>query len=162
MKASQRIILVVITLMACVGCDQQTKSLAERHLRDAAPRSFLADTIRLDYAENPGAFLSLGELLPAKWRTAVFIAGAGVALSAILLYALVAEAGIAQVLGLALVAGGGAGNLIDRLTHGGLVRDFLNVGVGPLRTGIFNLADVALMGGCGLLLMQQMRRRGSR
>jgi len=51
--------------------------------------------------------------------------------------------------------------LIDRVARDGLVRDFLNVGVGPLRTGIFNLADVALMAGCVLLMIRELRvRRG--
>jgi signal peptidase II len=45
------------------------------------------------------------------------------------------------------------GNLIDRLLNGGQVVDFVNVGVGDLRTGIFNLADVAIMIGAGVLLV---------
>ena len=51
--------------------------------------------------------------------------------------------------------------LIDRLTTGGWVVDFLNVGVGPLRTGIFNVADVAIMAGVVLLLVQGTRKSGS-
>jgi signal peptidase II len=43
--------------------------------------------------------------------------------------------------------GGGIGNLIDRALHQGAVVDFMNVGLGNLRTGIFNVADVALTGG---------------
>ena len=38
-------------------------------------------------------------------------------------------------------------NLIDRLRYGGYVVDFLNVGIGSLRTGIFNVADMAIMAG---------------
>jgi signal peptidase II len=122
--------------------------------------SFFADTIRLDYTENPGAFLSLGASLPVKWRTATFIAGVSLGLAAILIYALFwAESGFVRVLGLSLVCGGGLGNLVDRLMHGGYVRDFLNVGLGPVRTGIFNVADVAVMAGCLLLLTQELRRR---
>jgi signal peptidase II len=30
--------------------------------------------------------------------------------------------------------------------------DFLNVGIGPLRTGIFNVADMAIMLGVALLI----------
>jgi len=48
---------------------------------------------------------------------------------------------------------GGIGNLIDRLFHNGLVIDFLNVGIGPIRTGIFNVADMAIMAGFGILLL---------
>jgi len=59
-------------------------------------------------------------------------------------------------LGLALVFAGGASNLVDRIVRGSAV-DFLNVGVGPLRTGIFNVADVAITLGVVLLVL---RRRG--
>ena len=46
-----------------------------------------------------------------------------------------------QIIALALIAAGGFGNLIDRVLYDGRVTDFLNLGVGSLRTGIFNIAD---------------------
>ena len=46
--------------------------------------------------------------------------------------------------GLTLFVAGGASNWIDRIMRGSVV-DFLNVGVGPVRTGIFNVADVAIV-----------------
>jgi len=49
-------------------------------------------------------------------------------------------------LGLALFVAGGLSNWMDRVTQGRVV-DFLNVGVGPLRTGVFNVADLAIMVG---------------
>ncbi len=58
------------------------------------------------------------------------------------------------------MCGGGIGNLIDRWAYG-YSRDFLNVGFGPLRTGIFNVADVALMAGCLLFLMRSLERSRS-
>ncbi|MEJ0007739.1 MAG: signal peptidase II [Steroidobacteraceae bacterium] len=58
-----------------------------------------------------------------------------------------------QVTGLALFAAGGLGNLIDRITGDGRVTDFLNVGLGPLRTGIFNVADMTLMVGVVVFLI---------
>jgi hypothetical protein len=62
-------------------------------------------------------------------------------------------AGRAQHLAIVLLLAGGIGNLIDRMFHDGLVIDFLNVGIGPVRTGIFNVADMAIMAGFGLLLL---------
>jgi signal peptidase II len=53
---------------------------------------------------------------------------------------------------IALIVGGGVSNLIDRLRYGGYVVDFLNVGIGPVRTGIFNVADMAIMLGVVLWL----------
>jgi signal peptidase II len=60
---------------------------------------------------------------------------------------------------LALVCAGGLSNLIDRIAYGGRVVDFLNVGMGPLRTGIFNVADMAITGGALLLLIDSFRRK---
>jgi len=45
---------------------------------------------------------------------------------------------------LVLVLAGGVGNQLDRVLQAGLVTDSINLGVGPLRTGIFNVADVAI------------------
>jgi signal peptidase II len=60
------------------------------------------------------------------------------------------------IVGLALIFAGGASNLLDRVAHGSVI-DFMNVGVGPLRTGIFNVADVAIMAGVALLLLTRTR-----
>jgi signal peptidase II len=57
-----------------------------------------------------------------------------------------------SLIGFAFIAGGGFGNLIDRIFQGGRVSDFINVGIGTFRSGIFNMADLAVMIGCALLL----------
>ena len=58
---------------------------------------------------------------------------------------------------LSFVLAGGIGNVIDRLFHDGRVIDFLNLGLGSLRTGIFNVADVAITGGVILLWLASFR-----
>jgi len=149
MPAGRRLALILVTLTACVGCDQQTKSFATAHLRGREPQSFLAGMVRFDYTENPGSFLGLGAALPASWRTAVFTYGCTAGIAAILIYTVfAAHSSALQVLAFALICAGGIGNLLDRWICGGYVRDFLNVGIGPVRTGIFNVADVSLMAGC--------------
>ena len=47
---------------------------------------------------------------------------------------------------------GGVSNFIDRASNNGAVVDFLNIGIGPIRTGIFNIADVAIMFGFALFI----------
>jgi signal peptidase II len=64
-----------------------------------------------------------------------------------------------SVLGLALVVAGGVSNLADRVARGTVV-DFLNVGVGSIRTGIFNVADMAIMAGIALTLIRRHARSG--
>jgi signal peptidase II len=162
MQRLKRIALVFAILIGCVGCDQTTKSLARDHLQGHAAISFLGDTLRLQYAENVGAFLSLGASLPHRWGTAVFTIGGVVFVIATFAYALVApNAGRLRAVALALICGGGIGNVVDRVRFDGHVTDFLNMGVGSIRTGIFNVADMALMVGIALYLVSRTSRTQS-
>ncbi|MGC4095905.1 MAG: hypothetical protein QM706_02200 [Nitrospira sp.] len=54
---------VLLLLVLCVGCDHMTKDVAQQYLAFEPPQSWFHDTVRLVYAENTGAFLSLGERL---------------------------------------------------------------------------------------------------
>lgn len=119
--------------------------------------SFLAGTVRLDYAENQGGFLGLGDSLPGELRTGLFTYACTAGVAAIMVYLFLARLSALQVLAFSLISAGGIGNLIDRWTCGN-VRDFLNVGLGPIRTGIFNVADAVMMAGCALLLLISWRR----
>ncbi len=60
-------------------------------------------------------------------------------------------------LGLALFMAGALSNWFDRATRGSVV-DFISVGLGPLRTGIFNVADVAILLGAALVMLAEWRR----
>jgi signal peptidase II len=126
--------------------------MAATMLSGTANRSFLADTVRLEYVENAGAFLSLGADWPAWVRTALFGFGNAVLLSALVVIAMRRHWSRPALLGLAFCVAGGASNLVDRLVLGRVV-DFMNVGVGPLRTGIFNVADMAIMLGAALVVL---------
>jgi signal peptidase II len=154
MKTVPRLLLLLAVTLGCVGCDQATKIAARAHLPRYDVVSLLGDTVRLQYIENPGAFLGLGGTLPDHARHALLVVGVAIGVAAIVLFAILRvarPATVLQVTALALVCGGGIGNLIDRIWRDGRVIDFLNVGVGPLRSGIFNVADVALLTGAALL-----------
>ena len=160
MRSVTRALLVSVLFLACVGCDQVTKSIAREHLLLGEQHSFMGDVFRLTLAENPGAFLSIGQSLPEHFRTTLFIVGVGLASLGALLAAFFAKSlGPWHVAGLSLIASGGVGNWIDRLANDGRVTDFLNVGVGGLRTGIFNVADMVLMAGAALFFFAAASRR---
>jgi signal peptidase II len=148
-----------LILSCCIGCDQATKELATQALRNSPPRSYLHGTIRLEYALNPGGFLSLGRNLPDRWRSWLFV-GVNSALIVGVCGYLTVRRSLPFALFVALVCtvAGGSGNLIDRVANDGLVTDFINVGIGPLRTGIFNVADVAITFG-GLAAAALVQRR---
>jgi signal peptidase II len=148
--------VVLLLVASTVGCDVVTKRLAAEHLAGVPAQSFLGDTVRLSYAENAGGFLNLGATLPRWIRMTVFTVAVGAFLF------LVAAAAWRHgwrrwhSVALSLLLAGGFCNWIDRLGDG-IVIDFLNVGIGGLRTGIFNVADVAIMVGIALFLFAESR-----
>ena len=113
----------------------------------------LHHTLTLVYTENPGAFLSLGVTWPAGVRLVMFTVATGLLLVVACTVLLWSHRGShVQQIGSALIVGGGVGNLIDRLVHHGCVVDFIHLAIGPVRTGVFNLADVTITGGVLLLV----------
>jgi signal peptidase II len=144
----KRLLLILAILFSCVGCDQATKSVAKAYLSETQPVILLGDTVRLELARNYGAFLSLGSAIGESSRGMLLSAVVGLVLAALLVYLFVSRPQNPLVgVSIALIVGGGVSNLIDRLRYGGYVVDFLNVGIGSLRTGIFNVADMAIMVG---------------
>jgi signal peptidase II len=155
LNSLRRISLVVLVLVTCVGCDQLTKDIAKRSLAVSDPISLLDDSVRFEYTENTGAFLGLGSNLPREVRFLLLVIFTSVTLLALAGFALSAvRLSLAQWVGLSLLAGGGVGNLIDRILNDGAVVDFVRLQLGPLRTGVFNVADVAVMAGALLLLVE--------
>jgi signal peptidase II len=144
----KRLLLILAILFSCVGCDQATKSVAKAYLSQTQPIVLLGDTIRLELAKNYGAFLSLGSAIGESSSGIVLSVVVGLVLGALLVNLFVSKPQNPLVgASIALIVGGGVSNLIDRLRYGGYVIDFLNVGIGSLRTGIFNVADMAIMAG---------------
>jgi signal peptidase II len=151
-----RVVLILI-IVATVGCDRVTKHIASSRLAGAPDRSYLADSVRFAYVENTGGFLSLGADLPHTVRTAVFTVATGLMLLGLAVAGIRYRWSAWPLCGLALFIAGGASNWIDRVVHGSVV-DFMNVGIGPLRTGIFNVADVAILLGAGIFMAAEFRR----
>lgn len=154
-KVWRRVALLLLVGMT-VGCDRVSKHFAALELAGEPRQSFLADTVRLEYAENSGAFLSLGHDWSPAIRTTVFTIGTGLILCAMVAAALRVQLSGPALVGLALYFGGGVSNLVDRIVRGSVI-DFMNVGVGPLRTGIFNVADMAILLGVGIFVFTHRR-----
>lgn len=154
MHRLKHIAIVYLILLSCAGCDQATKAMAKEYLPRNEIMSFAGDTVRLQYIENKGGFLSMGSSLPEETRELIFTVGVGAVVISMLCYLLIMSSLTpTTTIALSLIGGGGLGNLIDRIAYDGHVIDFLNVGIGGLRTGIFNVADVALMAGAFLILL---------
>ncbi len=154
----KRILLFLIPALVTVGLDRYSKILAVEMLRNRPPQSFLNDMFRLVYAENTGAFLSLGSGMDEKLRYWVLAIIPVVVLLVIAWQALTSKnMPNMQTLAFGFILGGGLSNIYDRITIGKVV-DFMNLGIGDLRTGIFNVADMAIMLGLFMMLPFLFRR----
>lgn len=157
-----RVIPFLALALVCVGCDHATKIAAEAWLASRAPVELAGGIVRFELAYNAGAFLSIGAGLPLGLRNAIFavIVPLGViAASLFLLRDSTLRA--ATWIALGLLAGGGVANGIDRILNGGFVTDFVSIGIGSLRTGIFNVADLAVIAGAaGMALLSFQPDRG--
>jgi signal peptidase II len=148
-----RLAILLLTIVGCVGCDQVTKGVVRAQLEPGKTISLFYDVVRLQHVENSGVFLSMGESLPTTVRAILFKFGGTVMVAAVLVWAVRSRRMTRlQTVGAALVCSGGLGNLLDRFSQHGEVTDFLNVGFGSLRTGIFNVADFALLLGVGIVV----------
>jgi signal peptidase II len=149
---------MLIVLVSCVGCDQATKDIVRIRFPESVTYSLWGDLVRLQHTQNHGAFLSLGATFSESTRFGVFTVAAAFALAGMVTY-LVRKPNMSafDIVAACLIVGGGVGNLIDRILFSGGVTDFLNLGIGQLRTGIFNIADVEIMVGVGMILYRSFR-----
>jgi len=153
MKTFTKFLLMILILGSSVGCDQVTKNVAKANLTPSKPVAYLGGLFQFRYIENSGAMLGLGAKLPQETRVWTLIIFNGVMLMGVLWFIWRSkEMSYLSVLGSTLMIGGGTSNIIDRLVNNGAVVDFMQIGIGPVRTGIFNVADVAIIAGVGLLL----------
>ena len=155
MKNSIKVFLFSVSSLVFIGCDRVTKDLAKEHLMNKEPIIYFHDTFRLEYVENTGAALSLGDNLPPAlsfWLLSIlplaFLMG-------LFVYAIrySRQMSFMKMFSLALLFAGGIGNIIDRILFDRHVTDFMNIGIQHFRTGIFNFADICVTAGAiGLLL----------
>ena len=150
--------MLCLLLAGTAGCDRVTKHYALMNLAGMPDQSYLGDTIRLNYHENAGGFLSAGATWRPEIRAVVFQFANGAFLLGTMVLAIRHQWSRLAATGLILFVAGGLSNLIDRLAMGSVI-DFLNLGIGSFRTGIFNVADVAILAGVTLLLFGQYRSR---
>ncbi len=115
----------------------------------------------LRYGRNPGAAFGLFGDAAAGFRIPLLVGVAVLALAAVtVMYVREGHRSRALSFGLATLAGGAAANLTERLLAGDVV-DYLDVYVGAYHWPTFNLADVAINVGVGLLLLDAWQERGA-
>ena len=132
--------------------DQTTKAWAVRRLRFGGDMTVITDFLNFVYAENTGVAFSMldnhGDT--GRWGLSVV---AGIAAVLVLFYFWRIPRTNDRLLGaLALLLAGIVGNLTDRIRLGFVV-DFIQVHYKDWYYPIFNVADMAVCVGAGLLII---------
>lgn len=153
MTKQEKIKFLLVTLGLIIPLDQLTKWIARTYLDQTYLQQLGPFFIRWELAENPGAFLSLG----AGWSESMRFWVLTVAVFFVLAWALwsllwTKEQKKSESWGLIFLFVGGLGNLIDR-AYKSSVTDFVQIGVGPLQTGIFNIVDMLIMASLFIILL---------
>lgn len=149
-------IILVSNLILWLGLDQWTKIWAVSELKLASARYYLGGFVRLIYAENTGAWGNLGGTWGEPWRSLFLVIVPIAVLLAIMVASVINDkASKFETWSYVFIAAGGLGNIIDRIRFGYVV-DFMYIGTGnwPFQTNIFNVADVIIMVGFGLMVIQ--------
>lgn len=136
----------LLIMAAVVAADLVSKLLVLEYLAPVGQIKLIDGIFHLTYVENRGA--AFGMLSDARW---VFMVFSVIAIVALVLYLWRCRPKDRLLrLSLALVAGGGIGNMIDR-TFYGFVVDFIDVTF--VWDYVFNIADSAVCIGCALMIL---------
>jgi signal peptidase II len=140
--------------LATLAADRASKFAIERLTPEGFRRSLVPNFADLVHSVNPGIAFGLFSETASKWISLLLVLSSA---AVILLLVWLLFAGytgrVESQMGMALIAGGAAGNLLDRLLHGG-VTDFLELRAGNFRWPAFNLADSAITIGAALIIFE--------
>lgn len=139
-------------VIALLLTDCATKHAVEHRLAVGEPQPVVGEVVRFTLSYNTNA--AMGLQLGGPARRLVLSALTVAALVVLgLLYHRTRPSERLRVIGVALIAGGALGNLVDRMRSSAGVVDFIDVGVANMRFWTFNVADMGITAGAVLLLL---------
>ncbi|QEM14122.1 signal peptidase II [Mucilaginibacter rubeus] len=157
-KGISRILGIVLILVLSIALDRVTKIYIREHIHISDNIFVIKNFFTILHAENTGAFLSLGDSLQNPWKFILLSLLPLLALAFGVFYVMLKPSiGKLTTIGIVLVIAGGAGNLYDRMLYGS-VTDFMHMNFGIFQTGVFNVADVSIMIGMGLILLESWQK----
>lgn len=140
------LLALVLTVVGAVGLDQLTKYLAVTYLQPVGSYPLWQNVLHLTFVQNRGA--AFGMLAEKRW---VFMVISSVAIIGIgiYLFGFCRERNWVK-FSLAMIVGGGIGNMIDRILLGYVI-DFIDFTL--INFAVFNVADSFVTVGAGILLV---------
>ena len=145
---------LALLAFAVLASDQATKYVVERFTTVGSTRVLIPGFLNLVHTTNPGVAFGLLADSPTPWLPLLLIFFS-VAVIVLLGWLLVTGRGGGMLgqWGLALILGGAAGNVLDRVMRRS-VTDFIDFYMGSHHWYTFNLADSAIVIGAALVLVE--------
>jgi len=140
--------------LAIAVADRATKFAIEQSTTTDFRQVIVPGLVTLVHSNNPGIAFGMLADSPSPGLEAALMAGSAAVICLLVwLLATGRAAGARNHAGLALILGGAAGNLLDRILHGN-VTDFFEVHAGRFHWPAFNLADAAITIGALLVMIE--------
>lgn len=142
---------------AVLAIDQATKYAVERLTVTGSSQVVIPGLLNLVHTTNPGVAFGLLADSPAVWLAPLLILFSA-SVIVLLAWLLVTGRGGTWLgrWGLALILGGAAGNVLDRVTRH-RVTDFIDFYLGSHHWYTFNVADSAIVVGAALVMLELLR-----
>jgi len=148
-----RVLGLIFLALSVFGCDHATKIAAKASLENAPPVSVVV----LRYTENDDVAFNVLRSVGVP-KSPLLLAMVSIVAIAVIAFAF-ARGRLSRMtqVGLALILAGALGNVVDRIARGYVV-DFIHVRGWP----VFNVADVAVVIGVGLVTLARLVARRTR
>lgn len=151
---------IILLIVFNIAIDQITKLIVRAEVVPGSQTPIIGDVFTLHNVENSGAFLGMGSDFHPTLRLILLLILPTVVLGYVVYYIITNKSlDRYSLIGFCCIVGGGVANVYDRIVYGS-VTDFFHIDLGGVfRTGIFNLADMSVMFGMGLLLFASFKSR---
>ncbi|MCX6112219.1 MAG: signal peptidase II [Proteobacteria bacterium] len=164
-KRNKLILLSVLIIVVVVILDQITKYMIYSDMFPYETRQIIGDFFSVVYAKNNGSAFSFLNDAPVWFRKPFFLIIPFAAM--VLVFYLLKNAmkkgkeNVLQILAFSFVMGGAMGNFVSRITYG-FVIDFLQFKItSTYYWPSFNVADISITIGVGLLLIEMLSNKGA-
>jgi len=152
-------VLYFAIILVVLGLDQLTKTLIVSSLSLYEQIEIIPGFFNLTHVTNRGAAFSMLAEVDSPWRHYFFVTISCIALVFLTIYWFqLRHNWPRQGLGIALIAGGALGNLVDRLRVGAVI-DFIDIYWQGYHWPAFNIADSAICIGVGIFLYMSFKEK---
>jgi len=155
-----RTLFIVLLIIFNIVIDQISKFWVRANVLAGSKSEIIGEYLTLHNVENKGAFLGLGSDFSPVLKI-ILLNVLPVVVLTLVLFHIFRDKTLDKfsLIGFCCIIGGGMANLYDRILYG-QVTDFWHIDLGGIfRTGIFNVADLSVMVGMGLLILGNFSKK---